>query len=309
MEIDKSNLSSSDIVIVPSNGVIHLQFTVYFQRVLGPANLSINFIIGSYNTSTGQQHKAAGPFSISDADFKDSNTTFGMKSFAIDINNSDLTYNNVVLIYDPFGYTNFSVRADRLYNTPANSSPPVIYNPPSNVHPTVKFINARRDPDDFFYSAYGVNPAMIYVSHTPILTANQAIYSENGAYKLILQGDGNLVIYRTSDNYTMWSTDTNGSGAQYLYFQDDANLVLTKTTDLHSSVWSSNIYTVSQPNQSLATNSKYVLQNDGNLVMLIDYYYYYYYQFSPPSRPGIEYLVLGSTGSSNDRSIHYGIIN
>ena len=68
------------------------------------------------------------------------------------------------------------------------------------------------------------------------LTANQRITSANGSHYLIMQGDGNLVLY-TSSNRALWATGTNGSGAIRARFQGDGNLVLRNSSG--SSVWSS----------------------------------------------------------------------
>jgi len=69
----------------------------------------------------------------------------------------------------------------------------------------------------------------------------------------------------------MWTTDTNGSSAHYLFFQSDGNLVLTTNSDHSGVVWAANIYSKNtDPYQYLAANAKYILQDDGNFIMLID---------------------------------------
>ena len=44
------------------------------------------------------------------------------------------------------------------------------------------------------------------------LTASKSLSSPNGAYRLVMQGDGNLVEY-TSANAVVWDSATSGSGA------------------------------------------------------------------------------------------------
>ncbi|MEI8050407.1 MAG: hypothetical protein WCI12_03135 [Actinomycetes bacterium] len=56
------------------------------------------------------------------------------------------------------------------------------------------------------------------------LAGGQSLVSLDGAERLALQGDGNLVAY--SGTKSTFSTNTAGSGATLLAFQDDGNLVL-----------------------------------------------------------------------------------
>lgn len=52
-----------------------------------------------------------------------------------------------------------------------------------------------------------------------VLNRGQTIYSNNQAYKLILQLDGNLVIYRCFDNTPIWATETNGKNSINVGYQ------------------------------------------------------------------------------------------
>lgn len=56
--------------------------------------------------------------------------------------------------------------------------------------------------------------------------------SKNMARRLIVQNDGNLVIYDSRDK-ALWSSETNGQGEgpYLLRMQDDANLVLYDIND------------------------------------------------------------------------------
>jgi hypothetical protein len=73
-------------------------------------------------------------------------------------------------------------------------------------------------------------------------------------FRLVLQGDGNLVLYKGGT--ALWSTRTNGSGAARLVLQGDGNLVLYKGG---TALWST------RTNGSGA--ARLVLQGDGNLVL------------------------------------------
>jgi hypothetical protein len=96
------------------------------------------------------------------------------------------------------------------------------------------------------------------------LGIDQKLTSSNGKYTLIMQGDGNLVLY-TESNTPVWATRTQGKGAVRASMQDDGNLVLyTKEQDkwFHkdaaAAVWAS---------QTRGENARLVLQDDRNLVI------------------------------------------
>ena len=78
--------------------------------------------------------------------------------------------------------------------------------------------------------------------------------SQNGAYKLILQEDGNLVLYAGDDS--VWSTKTNGQSVQRAEVQADGNFVLY-TAD--KPVWASQT--------KGAKDVRLTLQDDRNLVL------------------------------------------
>ena len=114
------------------------------------------------------------------------------------------------------------------------------------------------------------------------LYPGQGIYSDDRQYVLIMQGDGNLVYYRTSDWAVRWASYTNGKGGYVAPMQGDGNFVV------YNSGWAPlwNAATQNHPGAYLSA------QNDGNLVI------YWNGQAlwnigqdpdlikSPPSRPG-----------------------
>ncbi len=53
--------------------------------------------------------------------------------------------------------------------------------------------------------------------------------SGSNANRLVMQGDGNLVLY--NGGVAKWSSKTDGNGASNLYLQSDGNLVLRRATD------------------------------------------------------------------------------
>jgi hypothetical protein len=61
------------------------------------------------------------------------------------------------------------------------------------------------------------------------LKVNERLVSSNGQYTLILQTDGNLVIYCLASGKPMWASNTYGKGAADLTLQPDGNLVIHNT--------------------------------------------------------------------------------
>jgi hypothetical protein len=125
---------------------------------------------------------------------------------------------------------------------------------------------------------------------------SDAIYNDSQSDQLILQADGNLVIYCTSCNpvKALWSTQTNGKGGKALFFQTDGDLVLRNANN--KVIWHSNI-------RSTCSGSElayYTLQDDGNLAMLYD-------QTVGDKQVAI-YLGGTATTNNQERSPHPGKI-
>jgi hypothetical protein len=85
------------------------------------------------------------------------------------------------------------------------------------------------------------------------LRANESLRSIGGEYHLVMQGDGNLVLYRSGA--AVWATNTMGPGRE-LVMQSDGNLVLYAGGQ---ALWSSGT--------DGAGAAKLVVQSDGNLVI------------------------------------------
>ncbi len=88
------------------------------------------------------------------------------------------------------------------------------------------------------------------------LKRGDSLKSANGQYRLILQRDGNLVLYGPRDRL-VWATNTQGIPVVRCVMQPDGNLVLYIPND--QSVWNSG--TQQRPGSFLW------LQNNGNLVI------------------------------------------
>lgn len=86
------------------------------------------------------------------------------------------------------------------------------------------------------------------------MVGNRYIASQNGLYALVMQTDGNLVLYGLGFR-ALWSTQTPGSSGAFLGLQNDGNVVLYSSSQVP--LWNT---------QTSGSLSRLVLQNDGNLV-------------------------------------------
>jgi hypothetical protein len=89
------------------------------------------------------------------------------------------------------------------------------------------------------------------------LVVGRQLDSPNGWVRLLMQADGNLVLYRTQVTRALWSSGTAGRAVGRALLRPDGNLVLCSPAG--QPVWSSG--TGDRAGASL------VLQNDGNLVI------------------------------------------
>lgn len=102
---------------------------------------------------------------------------------------------------------------------------------------------------------YGTNPKMTPDSLVNAgLGPNQSLISNNGRYTLVMQSDGNMVIYKLGS--AIWASDTFRSGANRAFMQDDGNFVVYAN---EVPKWASQT-----PNSG---GEKLVMQDDGNLVI------------------------------------------
>jgi hypothetical protein len=89
------------------------------------------------------------------------------------------------------------------------------------------------------------------------LGQHQSVTSCDGRFKFIMQGDGNLVLYKNGQ--PLWGSGTNGKGGDRVIMQEDGNLVIYKSDG--NPVWASNTPGSSNRNANLS------VQNDGNVVI------------------------------------------
>jgi hypothetical protein len=89
------------------------------------------------------------------------------------------------------------------------------------------------------------------------LGVNGLIKADNGKTHLIMQGDGNLVLYRDDNGAALWSSQTDGKQVTHAVMQDDGNFVAYG--DNGDAYWATG--TDNHPGSYVA------LQDDGNLVV------------------------------------------
>ncbi|NVJ60249.1 MAG: DUF5011 domain-containing protein [Gammaproteobacteria bacterium] len=108
----------------------------------------------------------------------------------------------------------------------------------------VSFLNALSSPSEGDSSGGGTNPPTgddevttgNSLQSNQRLNVGEQIESSNGAYRLTMQTDGNLVLY-TSNGSPVWASGTNGTAATRVTLQGDGNLVIRDAGG--AAVWSS----------------------------------------------------------------------
>lgn len=88
------------------------------------------------------------------------------------------------------------------------------------------------------------------------LTKGQWLRSNNGQYTLVLQDDGNFVLY--GRGRALWASNTEGRAARIAAMQSDGNLVIY---GYPHAIWASNTH--NNPGAHL------VVQDDGNVVIYL----------------------------------------
>ena len=98
-----------------------------------------------------------------------------------------------------------------------------------------------------------------------------ALESPNKRFRLDMQSDGNLVLYKEPEHRPIWHTNTVGKGGFRANLQHDGNFVVC--TESSVPIWNSRTQDI---------GSKYLkVQDDGNLVIYgIDYYRLRHVQWS-----------------------------
>ncbi|KVF80263.1 peptidase S53 [Burkholderia vietnamiensis] len=90
------------------------------------------------------------------------------------------------------------------------------------------------------------------------LSPRQAVYSASGNHELLMQDDGNLVLYNTTNGAAVWNTGTYGNPGAYAVFQTDGNFVVYSANG--TALWYSATY-------GQSTGQYLAVQDDGNMVI------------------------------------------
>ena len=290
-EVDAWAINSTSLVsgrlYLASSGATSVTYNVTLDRSSGETGFTVQFALATKNASGGIV-LVSSVSTATDADFQ-SGSLYANKQVTVSVSNSTVLNSTVYLVTDPTGKSNFAFFAGS-YNVTNSSTPPsgaVYWNGSTN---SVVYVSQSEL----------TNATVLHTSSNPLITNNQSFTSAGGTTRLILQADGNLVLYQLSTGKALWASGTNNNKAKYLYFQPDGNLVL-RAADHSTVIWASNIYAIS--NVQNAQYAIFVVQDDGNLVMMIDS------QYEPAPRPGFD-QILGDTGTGNfTSSPHNGKIN
>jgi Peptidase family M23/Ricin-type beta-trefoil lectin domain len=90
-----------------------------------------------------------------------------------------------------------------------------------------------------------------------IMLPGSSIESRNKCFRLSAQNDGNLVVYRQSNNQALWHTGTYGRSVKHTIFQTDGNLVIYDPNN--NPIWNTGTYGRGA--------TRLTMQDDGNLVI------------------------------------------
>lgn len=158
---------------------------------------------------------------------------------------------------DPKGYPNNAVyryTGNNTINWYSSNEIALSWDPNWKQYKTIDCTSLTLGPDMKINTNLG--PTLLPGKSIP---QNSQLTSNNGKYKLLMQGDGNLVLYQTiPSDKVVWATNTISNNTPFMcLFQVDGNLVIYDGKS--NVVWASN------------TAGKMVtvlsLQDDGNLVI------------------------------------------
>ena len=100
------------------------------------------------------------------------------------------------------------------------------------------------------------------MSENSKLKVTETLLSNNGLYELEFLANGNLVLYRTSDRFALWSTNTAGSGAVQAMMKG-GNLVLYTAGTISGGRSSTTLnHLVSHSSSQKQQSATEVFQND-----------------------------------------------
>ena len=89
------------------------------------------------------------------------------------------------------------------------------------------------------------------------LNQNDYLSSPSGNYQLILQDDGNLVLYRSPgpNEVVEWASNTQGQDSQYAIMQTDGNFVIYGPGGPPNALWSTGTHGSTDCSLTITDNS------------------------------------------------------
>ncbi|KAB0659469.1 peptidase S53 [Burkholderia diffusa] len=111
------------------------------------------------------------------------------------------------------------------------------------------------------YSAICVPAAPIYggvINEGTTLKPGQIVYSASKSHALVMQNDGNLVLYNTTNGAAVWNSRTHGNAGAYAVFQTDGNFVVYSASG--NALWYS-------ATNGASYSQYFAVQDDGNMVI------------------------------------------
>ena len=111
------------------------------------------------------------------------------------------------------------------------------------------------------YSTMCVPTSPIYggnINAGTVLKPGQIVYSASRTHELVMQGDGNLVLYNTTNGAAVWNSGTYGNAGAYAVFQTDGNFVVYGASG--NALWNS-------ATNSTSYSQYLAVQDDGNMVV------------------------------------------
>ena len=136
------------------------------------------------------------------------------------------------------------------------------------------------------------NRVNVAVTATITLLLGQSIWSADGRFQLIMQTDGNLVLYGP-DGY-MWQSATQGGPDRRMVMQGDGNLVVYNGAN--QALWHTN--TDGNPGAYLS------LQNDGNLVIYSSSNQFLWHTNTPYAAPSFS---IGDASTTEGGSLTFTV--
>lgn len=285
--VSSGNLVGGELFL-NQTGTTSVTFTIDVVKADGETGTNIPFALVTKKID-GTVQLLSSVNNSTDTDYP-SGSLYGTKAVTVTISNSNVINSTVYLVTSPLnnGQYTFFTGPYTVTNSSTVSSGAVTW------HGATSLVN--------YIDHNTLTGTIIHTSYNPVLTSGQSLYSAGGFTRLTLQTDGNLVIYQVSTGKAVWASQTNDNKAKSLYFQPgDGNLVL-KDANNQPTGWSSFIY-ADGGNMNNAQYAIFVVQDDGNFVMMEDSKYSY------APRTGY-YLVLGDTNSGGFiPSKHFGKID